>query len=71
LLLAASLFIDSQNLIGDDASLDPAMVEARVSYNVPLGGVGVWRRPLASASAGSPRDGSEFFYPLAFYLQYF
>jgi hypothetical protein len=26
-----------------------------VSYNVRLGGIGVWRRPLASASAGSPR----------------
>jgi hypothetical protein len=40
-----------------------------LSFNVRLGDVGVWRRPLVSASAGKPRDGSVFFYPLEFSLQ--
>jgi hypothetical protein len=35
-----------------------------VSSNARLGGVGVWRRPLASASAGNPRDSFVFFCPL-------
>jgi hypothetical protein len=59
--LQQGLFIGSQSLVGDGASLDLVMVEARgASFNVRLGGVRVWRRPLASTSAGSPRDGSEF-----------
>jgi hypothetical protein len=37
-----------------------------VSSNVCLGGVGVWRRPLASASAGNPKNDYVFF--LGFYL---
>jgi hypothetical protein len=42
-----------------------------VSSNVCLRGVGGWRRPLVSASAGNPRDGSVFFHILGFYLQSF
>jgi hypothetical protein len=42
-----------------------------VSSSVRLGGIGVWRRPLASASAGNPRDRSVFFYLLGFFLQKF
>jgi hypothetical protein len=34
-----------------------------VSFNVCLDDVGVWRRPLISASVGKPRDGSVFFDP--------
>jgi hypothetical protein len=44
LLLAAGLFIDSQSLVDNDASLDLAMVELWVSSNVLRGGVGVSRR---------------------------
>jgi hypothetical protein len=51
LLLVAGLFIDSQSLVGDGASSDLAMVEARRLF----------QRPLALASAGNSRDGSEFF----------
>jgi hypothetical protein len=40
-----------------------------VSSDVRLGGVGVWRQPLVSASAGKPRDGFVFCYPLGFSLQ--
>jgi hypothetical protein len=36
---------------------------------VCLGGVGVWRRPLVSASAEKPRDSFVFFYSLGFFLQ--
>jgi hypothetical protein len=39
-----------------------------VSSNVHLDGVGVWRRPLVSASAEKSRDSSVFFYPLGFSL---
>jgi hypothetical protein len=40
-----------------------------ISFDVHLGGVGVWRRPLVSASAGKSRDGFVFFHPLDFSLQ--
>jgi hypothetical protein len=40
-----------------------------VSSNVRLGGVGVWRRPLVSASAEKPKNSSIFFYSLGFFLQ--
>jgi hypothetical protein len=40
-LLATSLFINSQRLIGDGASLYLAMKGLNVSYNVCIGGVGV------------------------------
>jgi hypothetical protein len=40
-----------------------------VSSNVRLDGVGVWHRPLVSASVEKPRDSSVFFSPLGFFLQ--
>jgi hypothetical protein len=40
-----------------------------ISFDVRLGGDGVWRRPLVSASAGKSRDGFVFFRPLNFSLQ--
>jgi hypothetical protein len=45
------LFMDSQSLVGDGASLDLAM---------DLDGVGVWRKPLAWATKGNSKDGSLF-----------
>jgi hypothetical protein len=47
------------------------MVGFGVSSSVRLSGVGVWRRPLASLSAGHNKDGYVLFYPLGFYLQSF
>jgi hypothetical protein len=58
------MFIDSQSLIGDGASLDLAMVEARRLFQC------VSRRHWnLAASAENPKDSYIFFYPLGFYLQ--
>jgi hypothetical protein len=40
-----------------------------VSSNACLGGVEIWRRPLASAIAENSNDNYVFFYSLGFYLQ--
>jgi hypothetical protein len=70
-LQAAGLFIDSQSLVGDGASSDLAMVEAQRLFQRSCRRRWSLSWPLASATAGNLRDGSEFFYPLGCYLQYF
>jgi hypothetical protein len=61
-LLATGVFINSHILVGDGASLDLEMVEARRLFLRSSR-----RRPLASGSAKNPRNSSEIFYHLGCY----
>jgi hypothetical protein len=69
--LAASLFIDSQSLIGDVAFLDLAMVKIECLFQRAFSGVKVLQRALTSASAGNLTDSFVYFSPLGFFLQSF
>jgi hypothetical protein len=59
-LLALGMFMDTQILVGDDAYLDLAMLEARRLFKMHLRDFRVWWQPLDSTRAANSRDGYIF-----------
>jgi hypothetical protein len=70
LLLAAGLFIDSQNLVDDGSSFDLVMVETRRLFQCVL-----WRRWSLATAAGfgeckNPRDSFVIYYLWVFSVKF-